>query len=79
MGIHEMGPLERAGYAQGHADATEASQARIAELEAALLSVVHQCDNVIFNADQKASTNDAHLRSWRSVRDFASNALANWK
>lgn len=43
---------------------------RIAELEAALRSVVQQCDNVIFNTAGGAD-NDRHLAAWRNVRDFA--------
>lgn len=45
-------------------------EARIAELEAALRSVVQQCDNVIFNTAGGAD-NDRHLAAWRNVRDFA--------
>ena len=69
----DMRPEDTANgqYAQTADEARE----RIAELEAALRSVAQQCETVIFNCAQHPAANDRHLSSWRSVRDYANQAL----
>lgn len=53
----------------------KAYKARILLLEQALRSVSDQCDNVIFNCEQRPSDNETHLRSWRSVRHYVNRVL----
>lgn len=66
---HSGGPPHREGPSRAMVQAMYLN--RISDLEGALRSIVEQCDNVIFNASQRSTDNDSHLRSWRSVRDFA--------
>lgn len=66
---HPGGPPHRKGPSMEMVQAMYLS--RISDLEGALRSIVQQCDNVIFNTSQSRADNDRHLRSWRSVRDFA--------